>query len=253
MIKKNFNYYSKITLVALFAALISVWNFNKVYANEPSTPTSQSASTDANSVDKTGWKAIDINIPTAMFIGTPQDISVENLEKPLGKPRPPFLAPPDTKLISLGKPVTSSDDDPIIGRLKYITDGDKEASDGSFVELMPFKQYVTIDLGKEYELWAIIVWHYHLQPRVYFDVIVQTANDPDFLTDVKTLFNNDNDNSYGLGVGKDKNYIETNEGKLIDAKKVKARYVRLYSNKNSNDDLNHYIEVSVYGRDIEKK
>ncbi len=252
MIKMNFSYYSKIALVVLFVALISVFNSNKAFSNEPSTPTSQDKNTDANSVDKTGWKPIDINLPAAMFVGTPQDITVDNLEKLLGKPRPPFLAPPDTKLISLNKPVTSSDNDPIIGRIKYITDGDKAAADGHFVELMPLKQYVTIDLGKEYEIWAIVVWHYHLQPRVYFDVVVQTANDPDFLMDVKTIFNNDNDNSSGLGKGKDKNYIETNEGKLIDAKKVKGRYVRLYSNKNSTDDLNHYVEVSVYGREIEK-
>ena len=134
--------------------------------------------------------------------------------------------------------------------MKYITDGVKEASDGHFVELMPLKQHVTIDLGKEYQIWAIIAWHYHLQPRVYFDVIVQVADDPDFLTNVKTIFNNDIDNHFGFGVGKDLRYIETNEGKLIDAKGVKCRYVRLYSNKNSTDDMNHYIEVSVYGTEV---
>jgi hypothetical protein len=31
---------------------------------------------------------------------------------------------------------------------------------------------------------------------------VQTADDPDFITNVRTLFNNDIDNSLGLGVGK---------------------------------------------------
>jgi hypothetical protein len=64
------------------------------------------------------------------------------------------------------------------------------------------------------------------------------------------VFNNDLDNSAGLGVGKDLHYIETNEGKLIDAKGVKARYVRLYSNGNSGNDLNHYIEVEVYGKPV---
>jgi hypothetical protein len=33
--------------------------------------------------------------------------------------------------------------------------------------------------------------------------------------------------SLGLGAGKDLNYIETYQGKLIDAKGVKGRYVRL--------------------------
>jgi hypothetical protein len=76
--------------------------------------------------------------------------------------------------------------------------------------------------------------------------VVQVADDADFITNVRTLFNNDIDNSAGLGVGKDKHYTETNEGKLIDARGVKARYVRLYSRGNTSDDLNHYIEVAVY-------
>ena len=67
---------------------------------------------------------------------------------------------------------------------------------------------------------------------------------------VRTLFNNDTDNSAGLGAGTDMHYVETNKGELIDAKGVKARYVRLYSNGNNNNDLNHYIEVEVYGRPL---
>ncbi|MBN1972816.1 MAG: hypothetical protein JW787_04210 [Sedimentisphaerales bacterium] len=251
MIKNSFSRSLKVIFFVTFIAIAASLTFRAVAANEPAAPTAREKSEDT--IDKTGWKPIEVNLPTAMFVGTPQDIVVEKLEKPLGKPRPPFLAPPGTKLVSLGKPITSSDNDPIIGRLKYITDGDKEASDGCFVELMPLKQHVTIDLGKEYEIWAIIVWHYHLQPRVYFDVIVQVASDPDFLTDVKTIFNNDIDNSYGLGIGKNLHYIETNEGKLIEGNGVKGRYVRLHSNKNSNDDMNHYIEVSVYGKELESK
>ena len=133
----------------------------------------------------------------------------------------------------------------------YITDGDKEAADGSYVELGPFVQHVTIDLEAMYEIYAIVVWHYHMQAQVYFDVVVQFADDPDFIENVRTLFNNDIDNSAGLGVGEDMHYTETNEGKLIDAKGVKARYVRLYSQGNTSDDLNRYIEVEVYGRPVE--
>ena len=43
-------------------------------------------------------------------------------------------------------------------------------------------------------------------------------------------------------------YIETYQGKLIDAKGVKGRYVRLYSNGNTTNKLNHYIEVEVLGK-----
>jgi len=199
-----------------------------------------------------GLVPIDIKLPKPMFVGTPQDTKVPNLEKPLGKARPPFLAPEGTKNVALGKPIASSDEEPIIGEIEMITDGDKEAADGSYVELGPFVQNVTIDLEAMYEIYAIVVWHYHKQARVYFDVVVQVADDADFITNVKTVFNNDIDNSAGLGVGKDMHYTETNEGRLFDvlAKGIKTRYVRLYSNGNTSNDLNHYIEVEVYGKPV---
>jgi len=81
-------------------------------------------------------------------------------------------------------------------------------------------------------------------------VIAQVSDDPKFVKDVKTVFNNDHDNTSGFGVGKDLNTIETSEGKLIDAKGLQGRYVRLNSNGNSNNDLNHYIEVEVYGKPV---
>jgi len=193
---------------------------------------------------------IDIKLPKPMFIGTPQNMQVPNLEKPLGKPRPPFLAPEGTKNVALGKTISSTDEEPIIGEIAMITDGDKEAGDGSFVELGPFTQHVTIDLQEKHNIYAIVMWHFHKQPSVYFDVIVQTADDPDFITNVHTLFNNDHDNSSGMGVGKDLHYVETAEGKLVDAKGTQGRYVRFYSNGNTNNDLNHYIELEVYGKPI---
>jgi hypothetical protein len=220
---------------------------------ETEQPAAAEANEPASAANTAGLVPIDIKLPKPMFVGTPQDTKVPNLEKPLGKARPPFLAPEGTTNVALGKPVSGSDEEPIIGELSMITDGDKEAADGSYVELGPFVQYVTIDLQAEYNIYAIVVWHYHKQARVYFDVVVQVADDPDFITNVKTVFNNDIDNSAGLGVGKDMHYTETNEGKLIDVLSqgdVKARYVRLYSNGNTSNDLNHYIEVEVYGKPV---
>ena len=200
-----------------------------------------------------GYTPIDIKLPKPMFVGTPTDTKVPNLEKPLGKARPPFLAPEGTKNVALGKPIASSDEEPIIGEIEMITDGDKEAADGSYVELGPFVQHVTIDLEAMYDIYAIVAWHYHKQARVYFDTVVQVADDADFITNVKTVFNNDIDNSAGLGVGKDMHYMETNEGKLFDvlSKGIKTRYVRFYSNGNTSNDLNHYIEVEVYGKPVQ--
>jgi hypothetical protein len=193
---------------------------------------------------------LDIKLPKPMFVGTPTNIAVPNLEKPLGKPRPLFLAPEGTKNVALQKPVSGSDEQPIIGELAMVTDGDKEAAEGSYVELGPKLQYVTIDLKALHTLYAILVWHFHKQPVVYNDVVVQVADDPDFVSNVRTLFNNDIDNTAGLGVGKEMSYIETAEGKLIDAKGVRGRYVRLYSRGNNANELNHYIEVEVYGKPV---
>ncbi|MBE0537492.1 MAG: hypothetical protein IH624_17650 [Phycisphaerae bacterium] len=195
-----------------------------------------------------GMAPLPLEMPKPMFVGTPTNISVANLQKPTGKPRPPFYAPEGCVNLALGKPVASTDDMPIIGELDMITDGDKEAADGSYVELGPFLQHITIDLEKQCDIYAVLVWHYHKQARVYYDVIIQVADDADFITNVQTIFNNDIDNSAGLGIGKDMHYIETSEGKLVDAKGVKGRYVRLFSNGGNANDLNNYIEVEVWGK-----
>ena len=53
---------------------------------------------------------IELKLPIAMFVGTPQNIQVENLRKESDTARPPFLAPKGTTNLALGKSVTSSDD-----------------------------------------------------------------------------------------------------------------------------------------------
>ena len=188
-----------------------------------------------------------LQLPKPMFIGTPTNIKSPNLEAVTGKSRAPFMVPAGTKLLSLKKVVKASDTQPVIGELDMITDGEKEGGDGYFVELGPSKQWVQVDLGASYALQAILAWHYHSQARVYRDVIVQVSDDKDFLKGVQTIFSNDHDNSSGLGVGKDKEYIEVAEGRLFDPKGVKGRYVRMYTNGNTTNDLNHYVEIEVYG------
>jgi hypothetical protein len=192
-------------------------------------------------------EVLKIQLPKPMFIGTPKNIRTPNLEPITGKPRGPFLVPVGTVLLSAGKPVTSSDKEPVIGELSFVTDGKKSGEDGYYVELGPGLQWVQIDLGKSDALYAIVVWHYHSQARVYRDVVIQVSDDKDFINGVTTLYNNDHDNTSGLGIGKDKEYIETYEGKLVDAKGARGRYVRLYSGGNTSNDMNHYVEVEVYG------
>ena len=193
--------------------------------------------------------SLEISLPRPMFVGTPTNIRIERLEKPLGTARPLLQVPEGTLNLSQGKSVTSSDPNPIIGDLEQITDGDKEGIDGNWVELMFGKQWVQIDLQATAEIHAIVCWHFHMQPWVFRDVVVQVSDDPDFVN-AATLFNNDHDNTLGLGAGDDMHYVETSEGKLIEAKGVKTRFVRLYSNGNTENDSNQYIEVEVYGKPI---
>jgi hypothetical protein len=188
------------------------------------------------------------DLPKPMFVGTPVPIKVPNLEPAQKGKRPDFMVPAGTVNLAKGRKVTSSDSDPVLGTLDLVTDGDKEGDEGSWVELAPGKQWVQIDLEKESEIYALMVWHFHSQARVYFDVVAQVSDDPTFSKDVTTIFNNDANNELGLGAGKDLDYIESFEGKLIDAKGVKGRYVRLYSKGNTTNKMNHYTEVEVFGK-----
>ncbi len=187
-------------------------------------------------------------LPPPLFVGTPVPLNVPNLEPPTKGKRPNFLVPAGTINLARNKKVTSSDNNPDVGSLDMITDGDKDGNEGSWVELGPGKQWVQIDLAKSANIYAVLVWHYHSQARVYHDVVVQVSDDPTFRSGVSTIFNDDLSNQLGLGVGKNLNYIETYQGKLIDAKGAKGRYVRLYSNGNTTNKLNHYIEVEVWGK-----
>jgi hypothetical protein len=192
-------------------------------------------------------KTLTTSIPMEQIEGTPMPVKLPNLVKAPTK-APTASVPADTQLISKGKSVTSSDDFPIIGDLSYVTDGDKQGGEGYYLELIDGLQWVQIDLESSKSIDAIWMWHYHSQARAYHDVIVQISDDPEFKTGVTTLFNNDVDNSSGLGRGGDRPYVETRFGKLLDVNGKKGRYIRLYSNGNTSNTMNHLIEVEVYGR-----
>ncbi len=229
--------------------LAAVLAFSVVQIGQAQTP-SDKTKLKPDKAKKDGAKLVplELKLPKPAFKGTPKHVPPgTNLEKPRKGPRPLFLAPKGCKNIALGKKVTASDTDPIIGEIELVTDGDKEANEGCYVEFGPGLQWVQIDLKKKHRIHAMLVWHFHANAQVYHDVVIQVADDADFITNVRAVFNNDHDNSSGLGLGGDKEYWETYEGKLIDAKGVTARYIRLYSKGSTADDQNHYTEVEVFG------
>ncbi|MBM3289967.1 MAG: hypothetical protein FJY92_07425 [Candidatus Hydrogenedentes bacterium] len=199
---------------------------------------------------------IKIELPPPYFGGTPLSYFSEHLEEKSFKARDPFKAPKGAAILSKGKTVTSSDPDPTFGKLSMITDGEKGYQQEFLTELATGTQWVQVDLGQQSEIYAILCWHFHAADRVYFDVVVRTADDADFTKNVQTIYNNDYDNSSGLGIGKDMEYVESNEGRLFnalkDGKATMGRYVRLYANRNTTDDTSHYVEVEVWGKPAAK-
>ena len=190
-----------------------------------------------------------LKLPAPAFKGTPKDLQVgPNVEPLSDKPRPPMMVPAGLKNIAPGSKVTCSDKNVTGENVAKLTDGDKDASDQSIIFVHKGTQWVQMDFGGPQEIFAVVIWHAHNMAKVYHDVIVQVADDADFIENVRTVFNNDSDNTSGLGVGTDREYFETYEGKLINAKGIKTRYIRFYSKGSTESALNEYTELEVFGR-----
>ena len=122
------------------------------------------------------------------------------------------------------------------------TDGDPT---GDAWNLGAGLRYAQFDLGSARTVDSLRVWHSHADERRYRDVVFQLSDDPAFASGVTTVFNNDLDDSSGLGAGQHGEYTESASGKIVAFAPVAARYVRLYSNGNTRDANNHYAEVMI--------
>jgi hypothetical protein len=192
---------------------------------------------------------LDIKLPGAAFKGTPTNIQTNSYTEPYSDAPPaPMMVPEGLINLAPSAKLSSSSTNVSSEKLSKIVDGDKEAAEPSVILLRKGTQYVQMDLGKEADIFAIVIWHAHAVVKVYHDVIVQVSDDPEFKKDVKMVFNNDQDNSSGLGAGTDREYFETRYGKRIDAKGAKGRYLRFYSKGSTESALNEYTEIEVYGR-----
>ncbi len=192
---------------------------------------------------------LNIKLPAATFVGTPSDKQVDpEVEKPSDKPRPLLMVPPGVSNIALHKTVTSSTNKRLPEELAKITDGEKESGEQTDVLLPKGPQWVQIDLGSPNEIYAVVIWHGYDEPKVYHGVVVQVADDAAFTKNVRTLFNNDRKNVDGLGIGTNREYFESNEGKLVEGNGTVARYVRTYSDGSTVAHFNEYTEIEVYGR-----
>ena len=195
--------------------------------------------------------AIKFELPPPHSSGTPKEIKSDNLEPDPGpgKLRPPIMVEPEyaKKLTTENTKVTTSEE-AVTGDNDYVVDGDKTPDATSMLQLPGGLQWVQLDLGAEHTVAAVCVWHDQGDERVYKDVVVQISNDANFVDGVTTIFNNDHDNTAKLGKGTDKEYRERNDGRPMDAKLAKGRYVHCYSNGSTSEPVNNYIEIEVFGK-----
>jgi hypothetical protein len=112
-----------------------------------------------------------------------------------------------------------------------------------------------VDLKAVYFVQAIRLWHWQEseEGRVSHDVIVQAADDAKFTKNVRTLFNNDTNNSAHLGKGANKEYAEGPNGLLIDLRGkalrgIALRYLRFYSRSNTPKDAARYVKAEFIGQ-----
>ena len=187
-----------------------------------------------------------LNLPLHTLKGTPEDLPSGPNVEPLSDAAPtPVQVPKGVVNVATGKPVTSSVA-PYLGELARITDGKKEPIDDDAVEFRKGTHWVQVDLGQSFAIHAVAMWHDHRYVQAMHDVILQVSDDPEFKSGVTTLYNNDTDNSSGLGVGTDREYFELQFGRVVAAKGIKARYVRGYTKGSNQSSLNCWQEIEVY-------
>ena len=187
-----------------------------------------------------------LELPSHTLKGTPEDLPAgPTIDPPSDDPPKPVQVPKGVKNVALKKPVTSSIK-PYTGDLAQITDGKKEPTDDDAAEFKKGSQWIQVDLGEPFAIYAIAMWHDHRYVQLFHDVIVLVSDDPEFKTSVTAVFNNDTDNSSGQGVGTDREYFENHFGRTFAVKGVKGRYVRAYTKGGSLSAVNAWQELEVY-------
>ena len=144
--------------------------------------------------------------------------------------------------------ISCSDTNATAGMLAKITDGNKEAVDTSIVSLRKGVQYVQFappGAGR----FAVGIG------RVRYAEDLSLRGGPGgrrrgvHRQRPHALQQRHPREQGGPGAGTDREYFETNEGKLIDAKGAKGRYAPGRIRAGSSDSaLNEYTEVEIYGR-----
>jgi len=183
--------------------------------------------------------------PKALAEGGPQGAAVEQASFAV-------VNVARNKAVTTNAPTTSGQP------LSALTDGVTARDKYVLYSVATGPKWAQVDLGRAYDVERLNVrsdWGSSASVYRYArDVVVQLSNDPDFASGVVTVFNNDGDNSSGLGVGTDAEYLEPADGSGKDiylSTPVNARYVRFWANGHIrvNGQLNLVntpIEIEAY-------
>jgi len=163
-----------------------------------------------------------------------------------------FEVRPGLKNLALYKDVTAGEE-PVVGDVDQITDGIKKSRKFDYVELPSKLGWVQVDLGRPRTIHAVVIWHFYKNATIYSDVIVRVADNEAITQNVRTLFNNDHDNSAGMGAGSNKAFYTRWWGEIVDARGDKyngtpGRYVRVYTGAGWEGEPPRFVEVAVYGK-----
>src|SRR6476469_8214041 len=102
-----------------------------------------------------------LKLPAHTAKGTPEDLPTgPNIDPPPKTAPAPLQVPAGVQNVALHKPVTSSVA-PYSGELTQVTDGKREPFDEDVAEFKKGTQWVQVDLGQDFEIHAIAMWHDH--------------------------------------------------------------------------------------------
>lgn len=135
---------------------------------------------------------------------------------------------------------TSSTSSAVAGELAKITNGDNN----SWCDLGGSGPHeVTVDLGVVKTLRQIKVWGLFHNTRMYSDRIVRISENG---SDWYTIFNNDSDNSAGVGIGTHSEYIETQDGKVFTIPDINAQYIQVWSGDDNLGGNATLVEIEAF-------
>ncbi|WP_219639653.1 discoidin domain-containing protein [Cohnella sp. CFH 77786] len=159
--------------------------------------------------------------------------------------------------VALGKSVSTNASSTSGEPLSALTDGVKTRDKYVLYGVSTGPKWAQVDLGQAYDVVRVNIrndWGDSQTYRTGKDLIVQLSNDPTFASGVTAIFNNDGDNSSGLGTGNDAEYVEPGDGSgkdILLADPVSARYVRYWANghvriNGTANAVDTPVEIEVY-------